>query len=50
MADVENLGRLAANNRRAENTLPVAANLNIEMLLDDVDDLVDHQTHGTAGV
>ena len=48
MGDVDHLGGLALDDRGAENARRGARQLDIEPLLDDVDDLVDHQAHGAA--
>ena len=45
MADVDDLGRLALDDGRAEHAGIVAGDLDVEAVLDDVDDLVDHQRH-----
>src|SRR5688572_20416734 len=50
MADIENFSSLATHDRRAENALLIAADLDIEIFLDDVDDLVDHESHRPAAV
>src|SRR3954467_695687 len=48
MTDIDHLGRLAFDYRRAKNAGTLAGQLHIEPLFDDVDDLVDHQSHGAA--
>ena len=50
VADVDHLGGLALDHGRAQNAVLGARNLDGEALLDDVDNLVDHQAHGAAVV
>ncbi len=50
MADVDDLGRLSLDDRGAEDARHVAADLDIEPVLDDVDDLVHDQAHRAARV
>ena len=39
-----------SDHRRAEHAGAVAADLDVELVLDDVDDLVDHEAHRAAAV
>ena len=51
VADIDDLCRLALHDGRAEHTHRfAAADLDIEPLLDDIDDLVDDEAHRTSGV
>ena len=50
VADVDHLGGLALDHGRAENALAGAGDLDVQLLLDDVDDLVDHEPHRAAVV
>ena len=50
MTDVEYLGGAAFDHGRAEHARSVARHFDVEPVLDDVDDFVDHNAHGTAGV
>ena len=50
VADVDDLGRLALDDGGAEHAGIVAADLDVEPVLDDVDDLVDHQRHRAGAV
>ena len=50
VADVDDLGRLALDDRGAEDARHVAADLDVEPVLDDVDDLVDHEAHRASGI
>ena len=50
MTDIDDLGRLALDHRRAEHARHVAADLDVEPLLDDVDDLVDDEAHRASGI
>ena len=36
--------------RRADDARRVAADLDVELVLDDVDDLVDHEAHGAPAI
>src|SRR6516165_620859 len=46
VADVEHLGGALADDGRAEEAGHLGGQLDLEPVLDDVDDLVDEQTHG----
>ena len=48
MADIDNLRGAALHHRVAKDPGSVARHLDVEPLLDDVDDLVDKESHGTA--
>ena len=48
MADVDDLGGAALDHGIAEDAGALARHLDVEPLLDDVDDLVDDETHGAA--
>ena len=50
MADVDHFRRLPLDDRGAENALLATRDLDVETLLDDVDDLVDHESHRAAVV
>ena len=50
VADVDHLGGLALDHGRAENAVAGAGDLDVQPLLDDVDDLVDHEPHRAAVV
>ena len=50
MADVDHFGGVALDHGRAEDAGTVACHLDVEPLLDDVDDLVDHEPHRAAVV
>src|SRR6476660_8101352 len=50
MADVDNLGRMTPDNGGAEHAWILTRNLNVEVVIDNVDDLVDHQRHRAASV
>ncbi len=48
MGDIDHFGRLTLDDRGTQNAGLAARQLDIEPLLDDVDDLVDHKSHGAA--
>src|SRR4051812_37529729 len=48
MADVDDLGGLTLDHRRAEHARALAGELDVEAFFDNVDDLVDDQRHGAA--
>src|ERR1700761_2125268 len=50
MANVDHFGRLPLDDGGAENTFARSSHLDVEALLDDVDDLVDHEPHRTTVV
>ena len=50
VADIDDFGRLALDDGGAEHAGIVAADLNVEAVLDDIDDLVDHQRHRAGAV
>ena len=50
MTDVDDFGGLSLDDGGAEHAGIVAADLNVEAVLDDVDDLVDHQRHRAGAV
>ncbi len=50
MADIEDLGGLALDHGGAENAGLLARDLDVERVLDDVDDLVDHERHAAHAV
>src|SRR5215211_1602904 len=50
MTDVDDFRRLALHHGGADDAGNLACNLDVELLLDDVDDLVDHQTHRTSSI
>ena len=50
MADVDHFGGLALDHGGTENAVRLAGDLDVQPLLDDVDDLVDHEPHRAAVV
>ena len=50
MADVDHFGGLALDHGRTQNAVRLAGDLDVQPLLDDVDDLVDHEPHRAAVV
>jgi hypothetical protein len=50
MADIDDFGGLALDDGRAEHAGIVADDLDVEAVLNDVDDLVDHQRHRAHAV
>src|SRR6185437_15622252 len=50
VADVDHFGGLALDHGGAENAGLLARDLDVQLLLDDVDDLVDHEPHRAAVV
>src|SRR5579883_327328 len=50
IADIDDVGASASHDRTAEDAGHVGAQLYVEMRIDDVDDLVDHQSHNPAFV
>ena len=50
MTDVDDLGRFAFDHSRTENAGLLARDFDIECVLDDVDDLVDHERHAANAV
>ena len=45
MRNVHDVGRLALDDRRTQNTRPIVGGIDVQLLLDDVDDLIDDQSH-----
>ena len=45
MRNVDHLGGLALDHGRAEHARPIAAEFDLQPILDNVDDLVDQETH-----
>ena len=48
VTDVDDFGRMSLDHGIAEHARTVAADFDLELVLDDVDDLVDHKPHGAA--
>src|SRR5262249_25293923 len=50
MADIDDLGCLTADNRATKHARIFARDLDVEFIFDNVDNFVDHQSHGAAAV
>src|SRR5262249_21435372 len=50
VADIDDFGCLAADDGGTEHARIFARDLDVEVVLDNVDDLVDHQRHGAAAI
>ncbi len=50
MADVDDLGGVALDHRVAEHAGAFARHFDVEPILDDIDDLIDHEAHGAAAI
>ena len=48
VSDIDDLSGVALDHGIAEQAGTIACHLDVELVLDDVDDLVDHKSHGAA--
>ena len=49
-ADVDHIGGVAGDDRRAKQARAVAGEFNLQNFIDHVDDFIDHQTHAAAAI